>query len=221
MRSRSRVVPAQLGLALSLGLVLAAFRLPLASEPPHPRLTAPTDITPDVLLDLPPTAHAAPQPIAPPSALPPVEVPDAEVIEAVTEALPRISFDDIATRDIVPPLPPDPPEAQPPVEPPPPDEGFIEVPEIMPSLVGGLDAFQRSITYPALCRAAGIEGRVYVRFVVGTDGSVGDAEVVRGIGGGCDEAALEAVEAARFTPGYQRGRAVRVRMALPVTFRLR
>jgi protein TonB len=45
--------------------------------------------------------------------------------------------------------------------------------------------------------------------------------VVRGIGAGCDEEALKAVRDARFTPGKQRGQAVKVKMSLPITFKLR
>jgi protein TonB len=48
-----------------------------------------------------------------------------------------------------------------------------------------------------------------------------DPVVTRGIGGGCDEEALRAVRAAKFTPGKQRGKPVRVKMSLPITFRLR
>ncbi len=98
---------------------------------------------------------------------------------------------------------------------------FVDFAEVMPELIGGIEALQATITYPEFARRSGIAGRVILQFIVNTDGSVRDAIVVRGIGGGCDEAALEAIRNAQFTPGLQRGRPVRVRFALPVTFRLR
>jgi len=112
--------------------------------------------------------------------------------------------------------------------PPPPTRRVVEEeePEIFlvvenePVLIGGLEGIQKSITYPELARRAGIEGRVFVQFVVDEKGNVIDPIVIRGIGGGCDEAALEAVKKAKFIPGKQRGRPVKVQYALPVTFRL-
>ena len=71
-----------------------------------------------------------------------------------------------------------------------------------------------------MARRAGIEGRVTVQFIVNEAGQVENPRVIRGIGGGCDEAALEAVKKAKFTPGMQRGRPVRVQFSLPVIFRL-
>jgi len=89
-----------------------------------------------------------------------------------------------------------------------------------PQLIGGLESLQRTIRYPEIARKAGIEGRVFVQFVVNEQGNVVNPIVTRGIGGGCDEAALEAVRKAKFQPGKQRGRPVKVQYSLPITFRL-
>lgn len=89
-----------------------------------------------------------------------------------------------------------------------------------PILIDGLEGIQRTVKYPELARKAGIEGRVFVQFVVNEKGEVENPIVTRGIGGGCDEAALEAVKLAKFIPGKQRGRPVRVQYSLPVTFKL-
>lgn len=89
-----------------------------------------------------------------------------------------------------------------------------------PILIGGLEGIQRSVKYPEIARRAGLEGRVYVQFIVNEKGEVEDPVITRGIGGGCDEAALEAVKLAKFTPGKQRGRPVKVQYSIPVTFRL-
>lgn len=96
---------------------------------------------------------------------------------------------------------------------------IFETVEQMPVLQGGLPGLQRRIRYPDLARRMGVEGRVFVQFIVNEDGSVANVRTVRGIGAGCDEAAEAAVRASRFSPGRQRGRLVKVRMTLPVTFR--
>ena len=104
------------------------------------------------------------------------------------------------------------------------DEVFDEV-EVSPEFAGGMDALYQylaeNIQYPEQAKADGVEGRVMVGFVVEKDGSITDAEVLRGIGGGCDEEALRVVNAMpNWTPGKQNGEAVRTRFNLPVVFKL-
>lgn len=96
---------------------------------------------------------------------------------------------------------------------------FVVV-EHMPKLIGGLKGLEQKIKYPELARKAGIEGTVYVQFVVDKHGNVENAHVVRGIGGGCDKEALKVVRQAKFKPGLQRGRPVKVRYSLPIKFKL-
>ena len=204
---------------MALALVLAAFRGEW--QPAQEPAVRPTPLTlaADALIDLPPTRPTAPQPIAPPAPAPPVEVPDAIVEQLVTVTLPALDRPLVVIPDVAP--PPIPPSVSPtPIRENEPEEDFVELAEVMPALVDGLAALQEQIRYPELARHVGIEGRVFVRFIVEKDGTVSDVTVVRGIGGGCDEAAAEAIQQARFTPGRQRGRAVRVRIALPITFRL-
>lgn len=92
--------------------------------------------------------------------------------------------------------------------------------EEMPVLLGGMSAVYKNLRYPEIARKAGIEGRVIVQFIIDEEGNVTEPYIVRGIGGGCDEAALEAVSQLQFSPGRQRGRPVRVRYSLPIMFRL-
>jgi protein TonB len=99
------------------------------------------------------------------------------------------------------------------------DEVFV-VTETPPVLMGGLSGLQQQISYPVIARRAGIEGRVFLQFIVEKDGTPSNIAVIRGIGAGCDEEAVRALEHARFRPGKQRGRPVRVKMSLPVNFRL-
>ena len=96
---------------------------------------------------------------------------------------------------------------------------FVVV-ENMPKLKGGMKALQANVKYPELARKAGIEGTVFVQFIVNKQGVPTHIHVVRGIGGGCDQSAINAIKKARFTPGMQRGRPVPVRMSIPVRFQL-
>ncbi|MDR9364365.1 MAG: M56 family metallopeptidase [Balneolaceae bacterium] len=97
---------------------------------------------------------------------------------------------------------------------------YYEVVEQMPELIGGLESLQDKISYPELAKKAGVQGRVYIRFIVNKNGNVENAEVIRGIGSGADEEALRVVSEAKFTPGMQDGNPVRVQYAIPVFFRL-
>ena len=100
------------------------------------------------------------------------------------------------------------------------EEDVFMIVEQMPELIGGLTSIQKHIKYPHIAKKAGIEGRVFIQFVVDTNGNVVDPVVVRGIGGGCDEEAVRAVSQAKFKPGKQRGQTVKVKMSVPVTFKL-
>ena len=88
-----------------------------------------------------------------------------------------------------------------------------------------LEYLYKNLKYPAIARETGIEGRVYIQFVVEKDGSVSNANIVRDVGAGCGQSALKVVKSmnnlpAKWTPGKQRGSAVRVLYTLPVTFKL-
>jgi TonB family protein len=100
------------------------------------------------------------------------------------------------------------------------DGDFFIVVEKMPKLIDGMAAIQAKVQYPEMARRAGIEGRVTIQFIVNEQGDVENAKVVKGIGGGADEEALKVVKQAKFEPGVQRGRPVRVRYALSINFRL-
>lgn len=100
------------------------------------------------------------------------------------------------------------------------EEVFMVV-EQMPELIGGLSALAAKVRYPQIARGTGIEGKVFLQFVVAEDGSVINPIVIRGIGAGCDEAALAALKSSKFRPGKQHGINVAVKMSLPVTFKLK
>ncbi len=113
----------------------------------------------------------------------------------------------------LPPLPPAPTKPDPKYD--------VIICEEMPELIGGWAALLREVQYPETAKRTGIEGRVILQFIVDEQGRVSEPKVVRGIGGGCDEEALRALQTVRFRPGTQRGKPVKVKMSLPVTFKLR
>lgn len=90
----------------------------------------------------------------------------------------------------------------------------------MPEMIGGNSSLYGKIKYPRAAVRAGVEGRVFIQFVVDKEGNVRDPKVLRDIGGGCGEAAIEAVKEVKFTPGRLNGEAVNVQYSMPVTFRL-
>jgi TonB family protein len=86
------------------------------------------------------------------------------------------------------------------------------------ALMGFLSA---NICYPTLARNKGIEGKVYLSFVVSKIGFTENIKVLRGIGGGCDEEAVRVVSnMPQWKPGKQNGQAVRVQYTLPIQFKL-
>jgi len=105
-----------------------------------------------------------------------------------------------------------------------PKEIFTVVEE-QPGYPGGDEArikfLQENIKYPEEAKELGVQGKVFVTFVVEVDGSITDVRVLRGIGAGCDEEAVRVVKSMpRWVPGKQRGQPVRVQFNLPIKFTL-
>jgi TonB family protein len=105
-------------------------------------------------------------------------------------------------------------------------EIFFIVEEMPDFLGGGQEAFRKFIAenlkYPETAKENGIEGRVFIQFVVKADGRVSDASIVRGADPSLDQEALRVVlSSPDWTPGRQRGQAVDVAFTFPVTFRLK
>jgi len=96
---------------------------------------------------------------------------------------------------------------------------FVAVEE-MPEPIGGIGAIQALIEYPEIAKRAGVEGRVFVLAFVDENGNVTAAKIIKGIGAGCDEAAIEAIKKTKFKPGKQRGTPVKVQVSIPIVFRL-
>ncbi|MFA8300253.1 MAG: energy transducer TonB [Hyphomicrobiales bacterium] len=95
--------------------------------------------------------------------------------------------------------------------------------EIMPEFKGGMEGLkkylQRNLRYPRIAKETNITGKVYLSYVVEKDGSITDIQILRGIGGGCDEEAKRVVQnMPKWNPGRQNGRYVRVKYTLPISF---
>jgi protein TonB len=86
---------------------------------------------------------------------------------------------------------------------------------------GGVASLQKKVEYPEFAKKAGIEGRVFVQFIVDETGNVTQPKVTRGVHKLLNQAALDAVKELSCKPGKQRGKSVKVQMSLPVTFRLK
>jgi protein TonB len=105
------------------------------------------------------------------------------------------------------------------------EQQIFQVVEDAPEYPGGEEARMKylrdNIRYPAIARESGIQGTIFITFVVERDGNITDVRVVRGIGGGCDEEAIRVVEnMPKWVPGRQRGRSVRVQFMMPIRFTL-
>jgi len=100
---------------------------------------------------------------------------------------------------------------------------FIAVEE-MPEPLGGWSAFfatlKKNLKYPRQAQRMGISGKVFIGFTVNQRGELTDLKVIKGLGYGCDEEATRVLSLTKWTPGKQRGRPVRVRMAQPINFRI-
>lgn len=99
-------------------------------------------------------------------------------------------------------------------------EDYLAFADVMPEPDGGLPAIYKLISYPAIAKKAGIQGKVYLMAFISETGNVDDVKVIKGIGGGCDEAAIEAVKQTKFSSAQSGGKNVKVKMSLQIQFKL-
>lgn len=203
---KSYTVYLQGGLIAALLIMIFAVRINLYSPPPEPPPVAEQE---EIIVEEVIQTKQIETPPPPPRPPVPVEVPNDEIIE---DEILDIDADLDLDGPIDLPPPPPPAEEE--------EDDFFVVVEQMPELIGGLAGLQKKVRYPEMAQRAGIEGRVTIQFIVNERGEVENPRVIRGIGGGCDEEALRAVRQAKFRPGMQRGRPVRVQYSLPVVFKL-
>lgn len=205
----------EIGLALALLLVVTASQINVT--PGHTEFSV--DLKTQEVVDMEEIKQTEQDMKAPPppKAPVPVEVPNDVVVEQED-----VDFD--ASLDLSASLdtaggPPGMPKEVTSEKKNPEDEIFVVVEE-QPKLIGGMKALQEQVDYPEFAQKAGIEGRVFVEFVVNKNGRVENPRVTRGVHKLLDDAAVEAVKKMRFKPGMQRNKPVKVRMTLPVKFEL-
>ncbi len=207
-----------LGLIISLGVSLMAFEWKTYDEQKVASLGT-LAVTEEEVMEIPPTEQKPPPP---PKLVQPeiIEIPDDEEIEEDIDVDLNVEVD--AQTSVTAPVVV--PKKAVVVEEEVVEEVFTVVEEgAEPE--GGLDGFYKylgkALKYPSQARRMGVEGKVYIQFVVEKDGSLTDIKVVKGIGAGCDEEAERVVkEAKKWKPGKQRGRPVRQRMVIPIIFKL-
>jgi len=203
-----------LSLTITMGLVITVFEWKSTGDGNTVDLTN-HDMISDELLDIPPTEQTPPPPAA---VLMPkvVEVPDEEEIAKDVEVLM-----DVEIRETSEVIPVRIVEAIAKEET---DEIFTIVEEEA-SFPGGTAGFQKflkdNMHYPRQARVMKIEGKVFIQAVVGKDGQLTDIQLLKGVGGGCDEEALRVIKMSpQWSPAKQRGNTVRSRIVIPIVFRL-
>ena len=100
------------------------------------------------------------------------------------------------------------------------DELYKPFAQVMPEPDGGIEGIYSKIKYPETAQKAGVQGKVYLLIYINENGGVDDVKVLKGIGAGCDEAAVQAIKETKFSPGKDNGVAVKIKLSLPITFKL-
>ena len=199
----------EVSLILSLAVLIVAFKFFPKFQKEEVRLEGPQELVnvEDIVNTKQETAP--PPPPKPPI---PVEAPSDDVLDDIEIGSSEL---DVNQQVAAPPPPPKQETKQEEEEP-----VFFVAVEQQPEPIGGIEAIQQKIVYPEIARRAGVQGRVFVKAYVDENGNVVKAEVLKGIGAGCDEAAVDAVMQTKFKPGMQRGKAVKVQVSIPIVFKL-
>ncbi|WP_022835126.1 energy transducer TonB [Salisaeta longa] len=201
----------QVGLVVTLAILITAFRLNYQTQGDFNVQMEQQEV---VQMEEVKQTKQKIKPPPPPKPPVPVAVPNDQIIKEN-----KVDFD--ASLDLGESL------DQPTQPPPPPpkkekEEEIFMVVEQQPKPVGGMQSIYENLgEYPDFARKAGIEGRVIIQFIVNEQGQATNLTVLQGVHPLLNEAAMKAIRATRFTPGKQRGRAVKVRMSLPVMFQLK
>lgn len=205
---KNYIINVELGLIAALGIMILLFNTPLQ---PGEEMDMSEDEQEVIDMEDIVQTEREETPPPPPQPQPPEEAPEDEVIEDQHFDL-ESDFEEAAGTDIPPP-PPDDNDVEE-------EQEIFEVVEDMPEPIGGQQAINEQVEYPETARRAGIEGRVFLEFLVDENGNISEVEIIRSPGGGTEEAAIEAILTVEWRPGRQRGQPVPVRMSWQVNFRL-
>ncbi len=97
---------------------------------------------------------------------------------------------------------------------------YSATPEVQPELIGGMGELVKYIVYPDLAKKAGIEGKVLVKVFIDETGKVIDTQILKGVGAGCDESAMDAIKQVKFKPALLKGKPVKCTVVIPIMFKL-
>jgi len=197
----------KISLILSLSFLIIAFQF--SPYPSEPEFISADSYIPIDLTDIPETIQR-PKPPPPPRNPEPIENDINDLEE--TEFYETEWYETDVIED--PPPPPPPPEIS--KEP----EIFIWS-EVMPQPIGGLTTIQNKVNYTEIAKRIKLEGTVYIEAIIDEKGDVIESKIIKKIGGGLDQEALNAVASTKFHPGLQRGKPVKVRITIPIKFVLK
>ena len=206
----------QLGLVISLAIVLTAFNLNDTVKSADTLGELSSELIEDEVIPITRQEEVKPPPPPPP----PQVIEQLTIVDDNVELDEEFEFEsteanDATIIDAVPVIEDD-------------DSGESEVfviVEDMPEFPGGELALRKwisnNVKYPVIAAENGIQGKVYVTFVVDKDGSISNARVARGVDPSLDQEALRVVNnLPKWKPGKQRGKPVRVSYTVPINFQL-
>lgn len=101
------------------------------------------------------------------------------------------------------------------------DDKYLAFATTMPELQGGMAELTKKITYPEFAKKNGIEGKVYAMAYVDENGNVDKVQIIKSLGGGCDEEVVRVLKNSKFTPGQHEGKLVRVKTTISVIFKMK
>jgi len=209
-----KIIFTEIGLIIALAVVLLAFEWKSYEKQELDLSSRIVDDTPEEMVEI--TQHEKP----PPPPKPPQQTTIIEIVEDDMEIEDEIEIDVEADQETE-------VEEYIPIEEEEEEEeaAIFTVVESMPDFPGGdaarIKYLNDNINYPQMARESGIQGRVFVTFVVEKNGAVTDVRVLRGIGGGCDEEAVRVIKnMPKWNSGKQRGKPVRVQFNMPILFKL-
>ncbi|MAT58199.1 MAG: energy transducer TonB [Melioribacteraceae bacterium] len=199
----------EVSIIISLALLILSFKFFPEFKKEEIKLDGPQELLNVEDVEITKQETAPPPPPKPPI---PIEAPSDDVLEDI-----EIGDTELDVNEIVSAPPPPPAKEEEEVEE---EPVFFVAVEQTPEPIGGIEGIQKRIVYPEIAKRAGVQGRVFVKAFVDENGNVVKVELIKGIGAGCDEAAMEAVKSTKFVPGKQRGKAVKVQVAIPILFKL-
>lgn len=208
----------QIGLGISIAIVIVVFEWTTASEKPRLRIV---EEPPMDLLYIPATNPVEPPPpslvkneiLSKPTMIQNLVVKLSSSSEE-SDDIPNINIDqqhDVPTFTI---------EEEPAEDP----NKVFTAPQKAAEPVGGYAAFyellRKNMKYPNKARRYNVSGKVYIEFIINKDGTPVDFKTFKGLGYGCDEEAIRVISLSKWNPGQQRGNPVRAKMIMPIIFQL-